>query len=112
MLSPVLSVLQVSGVVNNTGHSVVFTVDEEQEDPALNAAVGGLGGVPGSLVGGRGVVGPGGTLGRPLGENVGGGNGVDYLHQVHRHKNPPLNITGGPLSYRYRVRLNYYRCWY
>ncbi|XP_045102307.1 carbonic anhydrase-related protein 10-like [Portunus trituberculatus] len=94
---------KVSGVVNNTGHSVVFTVDEDHEDPALNAAVGGLGGVPGSLVGGAGVMGGAGSLGRPLGENIGVEGGVDYLHRVHRHKNPPLNITGGPLSYRYRV---------
>ncbi|KAK8377674.1 hypothetical protein O3P69_013960 [Scylla paramamosain] len=89
----------VSGVVNNTGHSVVFTVDEDHEDPALDAAVGGLGGVPGSLVGGAGVMGGAGSLGRPLGENIGVEGGSDYLNRVHRHKNPPLNITGGPLSY-------------
>ncbi|KAK8720611.1 hypothetical protein OTU49_013206, partial [Cherax quadricarinatus] len=29
--------------------------------------------------------------------------GSVYAHRGHRHKNPPLNITGGPLSYRYRV---------
>ncbi|XP_042235318.1 carbonic anhydrase 5A, mitochondrial-like, partial [Homarus americanus] len=91
----------VSGVVNNTGHSVVFTVDEENEDPTLNGAVGGMGGVPGSLN-------VGGSLGRVMGGDGMGVHGQEemggiYSHRGRHHKNPPLNITGGPLSYRYRV---------
>ncbi|XP_071551693.1 carbonic anhydrase-related protein 10-like isoform X2 [Panulirus ornatus] len=96
---------RVSGVVNNTGHSVVFTVDEETEDPPLPGGVGGLvsvGGVAGSL-----------NVGSSLGRVMGGGDGLRvsvpedfdgvYHHRGHTRKNPPLNITGGPLSYRYRV---------
>ncbi|XP_068224779.1 carbonic anhydrase-related protein 10-like [Palaemon carinicauda] len=105
---------RVSGVVNNTGHSVVFTVDEEEEDPALLLA-GGMG-VAGGMTAGNSIdVGPSIPLGPGLnnlpnrlrldtglgGDSMPDGTG-DFSRSRH-HRNAPLNITGGPLSYRYRV---------
>ncbi|XP_069162225.1 putative carbonic anhydrase-like protein 2 [Procambarus clarkii] len=99
---------RVSGVVNNTGHSVVFTVDEDLDDPGSTGSVDGMGGVSGSL----NVGGVGSSLGRVMGgDGMGGLGGQEeehlggsvYAHRGRRHRNAPLNITGGPLSYRYRV---------
>ncbi|XP_076043865.1 carbonic anhydrase-related protein 10-like [Oratosquilla oratoria] len=70
---------RVSGVVNNTGHSVVFTVDDGSSGPS---------GV------GTPNTGPSISVG-PSTEDKG--------HSLGSHRGPPLNITGGPLSYRYQV---------
>ncbi|XP_042889525.1 uncharacterized protein LOC122264600 [Penaeus japonicus] len=99
---------EVSGVLNNTGHSVVFTVDEDTEEPGVPGAQGTLTGSMGVPLGGPMGGGMGGTMGGSLGHGLGSQMGVSeeenmFPHPNRRHRNAPLNITGGPLSYRYRV---------
>ncbi|XP_063597311.1 carbonic anhydrase-related protein 10-like [Penaeus indicus] len=100
----------VSGVLNNTGHSVVFTVDEDTEDPGVPGAQGTLTGSMGVPLGGPMGGGMGGTMGGSMGHGLGSQMGVSeeenlFPHPNRRHRNAPLNITGGPLSYRYRIQI-------
>lgn len=72
--NPVTCDHQISGVITNTGHSVIFTADNETTISGYQNS----------------------------GSNNGGSSslhgGVQTIPQV------PVNLTGGPLSYRYRFQ--------
>ncbi|CAL4154358.1 unnamed protein product, partial [Meganyctiphanes norvegica] len=70
----------VVGIVNNTGHSVVFTVKESKEPENKVGVVNAV------------MIGPTGR--RPILEQ--------QEERIHPHIKP-VNISGGPLSYRYKV---------
>lgn len=108
--------VKVNGIMTNTGHSVIFYTgnwDEENGVPGgvdIESTLGGLGGVRGisdsgflggvgggGSMGGGGGGGPGGGMGSSGGSNGGGmGGGSGGLPKTL------VNITGGPLSYRYQ----------
>lgn len=113
--------LQVNGIMTNTGHSVIFYTgnwDEENGSGGIDseATLAGLGGVRGisdsGFLGGSsgsmggGVPGGGGMGGGSLGMSGmgvnGGPNGGGMSGSGSQLPKTLVNITGGPLSYRYQ----------
>ena len=106
--------MQVSGIVNNTGHSVVFTIEDSQPTPQDHSTGNNPSSIHSGVVGG-GIGGLGGLGGVHSNPHVFLGGGHDDKEDEDnqlpypgpkKHKSPTLNITGGPLSYRYRVSIN------
>lgn len=62
---------QISGTIANTGHSVIFTADND-------------------------------TIYNSYGSNSMGGMGSSSSSNMQISNQTPVNLTGGPLSYRYR----------
>lgn len=118
---------QVNGIMTNTGHSVIFYTgnwDEENGAGGLDSenTLAGLGGVRGisdtGFLGSSGSVGMGGGMGSASsisGMGPGGGGGHGGVGMSPGSNGPGggsgngggqpktlVNITGGPLSYRYQ----------
>lgn len=97
---------QVNGIMTNTGHSVIFYTgswDEENGVPGGDpeSPLGGRGGISDTFLGGGGGGGGPGGVGASIG---GSGIGVNGGVPGSGSSQPKtlVNITGGPLSYRYQ----------